>query len=96
MKLRCGNLEDVNKYWLKDKEKRCRCCKMGRDILEHYVGDCKVASIQFENLGKNMKAICDDKYSTENGKVLNKLWKKREESMKGKKKEMRNEVDESE
>jgi len=36
MKLRCGNSEDANKCWLKDKEKRCRFCKMGRDILELY------------------------------------------------------------
>lgn len=53
VKLRCGNLEEDNKYWL-DKDKRiCRFCKKGYDNMEHYVGKCEIASIWFENLGKD-------------------------------------------
>lgn len=86
VKVRCGNLEETNKYWLREEDLRCKFCKVGKDNLEHYVGECKVVSMWFENLGRNIKErlrnVCDDKYKAEKGKILNKLWKRREECKK--------------
>ena len=39
-KLRCRNLERINKYWLKDEDKLCRLCKKERETLEHVVVNC--------------------------------------------------------
>lgn len=86
VKLRCGNLEEANKYWISEEEVRCKFCEVGKDNLEHLVVECNVASIWFEKLGKNkedrLRNICDDMYKSEIGKVLNKLWREREECKK--------------
>ncbi|XP_071582471.1 uncharacterized protein [Temnothorax nylanderi] len=83
VKLRCGNFEDANKYWLDEEDTKCRFCKSGRDNLEHYISECNITSTWFENLGRNneerLENICDDKFRMEKGKVLNRLWKRREE-----------------
>ncbi|XP_024888003.1 uncharacterized protein LOC112464939, partial [Temnothorax curvispinosus] len=42
VKLRCGNFEDANKYWLDKEDTKCRFCKSGRDNLEHYISECKI------------------------------------------------------
>lgn len=34
VKLRCGNLEDTNKYWLDEEDTKRRFCKTGRDNLD--------------------------------------------------------------
>jgi len=36
VKLRYGNLENVNKYWLKDDLEMCVFCKKEKDTLEYY------------------------------------------------------------
>lgn len=41
IKLRCGNLEEVNKYWLEEGSKRCIFCGEGTDCMEHYIEKCK-------------------------------------------------------
>ena len=40
-RLRCGNLERINKYWLKDEDKLCRLCKKERETVEHVVVNCE-------------------------------------------------------
>lgn len=82
VKLRCGNLEEDNKYWI-DKDKRiCRFCKKGYDNMEHYVGECEIASIWFENLGKDVRERLDRCWNVilneEKKKVLIKLWKEKD------------------
>lgn len=42
IKIRCGNLEDNNKYWLGDECKACKFCNIGRDNIEHFVMECVV------------------------------------------------------
>lgn len=37
LKLRCGNLEETNKYWLNDVDKVCVFCRGGKDNIKHYV-----------------------------------------------------------
>lgn len=36
VKLRCGNLEEGNKYWLEKEKRMCRFCEKGSDNLELY------------------------------------------------------------
>lgn len=49
-KLRCGNYEKGNKYWLKGKEKVCKMCKNVRETLEHLVYECE----ESKNIMKNL------------------------------------------
>ena len=44
MKLRCGNLEQDNKYWLEKIQQMCIFYEKDRDCLEHYVKDCEKTS----------------------------------------------------
>lgn len=37
VKLRCGNMEGINKYWLEHRLLRCIFCGTGRDCIKHYV-----------------------------------------------------------
>jgi len=40
-RLRCGNLEEWNKYWLDEEVRRCSFCDKGRDCLKHYIEECR-------------------------------------------------------
>jgi len=35
-RLRRGNMEEWNKYWLEEKERRCSFCDKDRDCFKHY------------------------------------------------------------
>jgi len=37
VKLRCGNLEQTNKYWLDERLWKCIFCEEGIDCIEHFV-----------------------------------------------------------
>jgi len=50
VKLRCGNLENANKYWLKEALWKCVFCEKAKDNLEHYVGECKKTKTWFREL----------------------------------------------
>lgn len=41
IKLRCGNLEEKNKYWKKEENKLCVFCREGQDNMRHYVFECQ-------------------------------------------------------
>ena len=40
--LRCGNMEEANKYWLGEKERRCVFCEEEEDTWEHYIVNCQI------------------------------------------------------
>jgi len=40
-RLRCGNMEEWNKYWLEERERRCSFCREGWDNMSHYIKECK-------------------------------------------------------
>jgi len=40
IKLRYGNLENANKYWLNEENWRCVFCEKGKNSIEHYVREC--------------------------------------------------------
>lgn len=35
IRLRCGNMEENNKYWMKEDCKICVFCKTGHDSIKH-------------------------------------------------------------
>ncbi|KYM96949.1 hypothetical protein ALC62_12384, partial [Cyphomyrmex costatus] len=86
-KLRCGNLEEANKYWLEEDEgKRCIFCKKGRDNIEHYVRECEEMEERFNYLGEDKGRILERLWSEEldetKGKVIRNLWKDRDKILK--------------
>lgn len=52
-KLRCGNLEEANKYWLEKKWRKCVFCNEGWDDLNHFVRECEITKDWFDKIGKN-------------------------------------------
>jgi len=84
-RLRCGNMEEENRYWKKEEDRVYIFCKIGKDDLEHYVGKCKVAKKWFEDLGgdkkERIRKICSELF-TEKGRVLKKLWYQKEKKWK--------------
>jgi len=80
-KMRCGNMEEQNKYWLEDKDWRCVFCEQGWDNLKHFVKECKITKGWFEKLGKSdeerLKRIRNDELDKEKGEILWKLWKEK-------------------
>ncbi|KYM75654.1 hypothetical protein ALC53_13717 [Atta colombica] len=55
-KLRCGNLEEKNKYWLGIEEGGC-LFYASENNLEHCVKECEETGGSFEELGKELKRI---------------------------------------
>ena len=90
-KLRCKNLEEGNKYWIKKSKRKCIFCGEGKNNLEHYVKDCVETKIKFTDLReeekKILKRIWDNNLDDVKGEVLRKLWKEREKLFRNKKKE---------
>ncbi|KYN15976.1 hypothetical protein ALC57_11773 [Trachymyrmex cornetzi] len=41
VRLRCGNMEEGNKYWIEKEQKRCVFCGKETDCMEHYIGECQ-------------------------------------------------------
>jgi len=50
MKLRCGNLEDWNKFWIEEDRRKCKFCGKGRDNMEHYIENCGMIKDWFRGL----------------------------------------------
>lgn len=80
-KLRC--MEEDNKYWIEEKERGCLFCGKGRDRIENFVRDCRVAKEWFRNLGQNeeerIKKLWSDELDKEKDEILRKFWRKRKE-----------------
>jgi len=78
-RLRCGNLENWNKFWLGEEERKCSFCGEGRDNMEHFVEVCEETKEWFKELGENReeiwKRIWSEDFDEEKGEILVKLWK---------------------
>lgn len=57
LRMRCGNMEEANKYWLGRKERVCVFCEEGIDKVEHYY-ECKKISHLWENIDKGKVQFC--------------------------------------
>lgn len=90
LKIRCGNMEEANKYWLRDEYKLCVFCKKGQDCIDHYVKECNRVREWFKPLGENVSKrihrIWSDELDDVKGKIIKRLWKE-----KGRKDTIRNE-----
>ncbi|KYN01668.1 hypothetical protein ALC62_07497 [Cyphomyrmex costatus] len=85
VKLRCGNLEEANKFWKREKEDRemmCVFCGDGKDDLEYYVKFCEKVRGWFQELGENsdeiIKIFRDENLDETKGKIISRLWKENE------------------
>ena len=47
-KIRCGNFQGCNKYWLKDTEKVYKFCGLGMEDLIHILQECEKTRKWFE------------------------------------------------
>ena len=81
VRLRCGNMEEYNKYWLEEKRRVCVFCKKGRDQLSHFIEECEVASGWFKDLGKNKnertERIRNDELDRVKKEILSKFWREK-------------------
>ena len=85
IKLRCGNLEKANKYWLEEQEWKCVFCDGGMDCMEHYVKECGITKEWFSIIGEEDTRVIDilfkgDRHRIRDRVVL-KLWKEREKEL---------------
>lgn len=82
IKLRCGNIEQENQYWLGEIHRACLFCGEGKDCLEHYVRECQDIKKWFKDLGGDEEEIINRIWRNEldgtKGRTLRKLWKERE------------------
>lgn len=85
IKLRCGNVEQENKYWLRENYRVCLFCGKGKDCLEHYVRECQDIKEWFVELGMDEKEIINLIWENEldktKGRILRKLWKESEREL---------------
>jgi len=91
VKLRCGNLENLNKYWLEEKSREYVFCGMKEDSTEHYVRESGKTKEWFRGLGEEegeiLKRIWGEDLNRDKGRFIKRLWKEREKRIKIKEKE---------
>jgi len=82
MKLRCGNLEGWNKFWIDEDRRKCKFCGKGRNNMEHYMEDYEKIKDWFRGLGNSKESskerwdrIWSEDLDKEKGEVLVKIWK---------------------
>lgn len=47
-RVRCGNFENANKYWLSDSERLCSLCGLDYGTFDHYLEECeKTVEVNF-------------------------------------------------
>jgi hypothetical protein len=82
LRLRCGNMEEANKFWLEVEEGICKFCKEGKDNLEYYVGECEEIKGWFVKLGdskeKRIENLCNDDLGAEKSRILCRLREEKE------------------
>jgi len=82
VRLRCGNLEEWNKYWLEENKRLCSFCGKGKDNMEHFIRECEETSEWFREVGENRdeiwKRVWSEDLDERKGEVLVRLWKRKE------------------
>jgi len=53
-RLRCGNMEEWNKYWLDEEMRKCGFCNRSKDCMKHYIEEIKD---WFNVIGESKEAI---------------------------------------
>jgi len=82
IKLRCGNLEEWNKYWLVETKRVCCFCGRGKDNMEHFIRECEAVSEWFREVGETReeiwKRIWSEDLDEKKGEILVRIWKSKE------------------
>lgn len=82
MRIRCGNMEEENKYWVDESSRKCIFYKEELDSIKHYVGEYGVAKDWFAELGDNIEVrynnIWSDSLDEVKERVIQKLWREKE------------------
>lgn len=55
IRIRCGNMEKNNKFWLEKDNKVCVFCRTGKDNIKHYIEKCEDVKEWFNVLGDDNK-----------------------------------------
>lgn len=82
-RLRCGNEEKINRYWLGEESKKCKICEKERETLEHLLEYSKAKDSEGRRLG--VKRVLDEGGSESVVKWMREL--KREEKEKERERE---------
>ena len=84
-RIRCGNIEGCNKYWLKDKDKICKFCGLGTEDLRHLVEECENTKKWFErfegNTEQKIKLITNEVGDREIGKIFGVIERKKKNKL---------------
>jgi len=56
-RLRCGNMEEWNKYWLEEGAIRCSFFDKDRDQFKHYIEECREIKSWFCILGDRKEEV---------------------------------------
>ena len=82
IRLRCGNMENDNKYWLEEEKRTCIFCKEGKDNMEHFIGECRIVMEWFVGLGENtrdrIRELENEELDEKKEGLLIKFWKEKE------------------
>jgi len=86
-RLRCGNMEEWNKYWLEKGERRCSFCS--KDNFKHYIEGCREIKDWFSVLRTRKEEVwkkiwSEDARDARKGEVLVRIWKAKEKIKKSK------------
>lgn len=77
----CGNMEEKNKYWLEDKNRKCIFCDKGWDNLNYFVKECEIIKRWFGKLGINedsrIMRIRNEVLDNGKREILQKFWKEK-------------------
>jgi len=80
-------VETWNKYWLKEKKRRCSFCDKDKDCFKHYI-ECREIKNWFSKLGENKEEVWDRIWSQDldewKGEVLVRIWKEKEKAKRAK------------
>jgi len=75
-------MEEWNKYWKEEGERRCSFCNKDRDCFKHYIEDCREVRDWFSVLGSRKEEVWEKIWNEDldarKGKVLVRIWKEKE------------------
>jgi len=81
-RLRCGNMEEWNKYWLDEDTRKCMFCNKDRDYMKHYIEEYGKIKEWFNMLGERKeniwKRIWSEDLNERKGELLVRIWKIKE------------------
>lgn len=71
-RVRCGNFENANKYWLSENEKMCILCGKDWGTFDHYIEECERTIEWTENLpGEKYERLNKLIQGEENREIVN-------------------------